>query len=237
MGFFDHLEELRARSTRCLFVFLIMFVIMFYQTNEYVFDFIRMPLVKAIGPEFSKLNIISPFEHFLTKLKIGAVSSVFVCFPYFMYHVWAFVAPGLYAKGRKLIFPFLLAATLCFLAGAGFAYYVVFPMAFKFLIVVDDNVQPMLSFGDYYSTCLKLFLLFGLTFELPVFIVFMGLLGVVDAPFLRKHRGNAIIGITIVCAMFAPPDAISMILLMMPLIVLYEISILVVAGFGAKKVD
>lgn len=236
MGFFEHLDELRGRVIRCAIIFFIGFFICFEFTNDLVLDFIRIPLVDAIGEAASKLNIISPFELFLNRLKMAAVTAVFLVSPFLFYQMWAFIAPGLYPKERKYVFPFILGATGCFLGGASFAYYVLFPIAFKFLIGNEDpNIQVMLSLGAYYSTCLRLLLLFGMAFELPVLLCFLGFLGIVDGSTLRKNRNSAIIGITVVCALFAPPDAISMLILMAPLILLYEISIYIVDFLGRTR--
>jgi sec-independent protein translocase protein TatC len=235
MAFFDHLDELRARAMRMAYVFVAGFIGGYYLSNP-VMEWLRRPLFAVLPVEKQNLYFTNLFENFMTHLKIAGYTSLFALSPYFFYEIWQFVAPGLKKKERRLILPFVGAATLFFVGGALFAYYVLFPVGFKYFVEYGGPADvPLLTIDSYYSTCLKLMLLFGLGFELPVFICLLGALGVVDAKALRLHRRNAIIGITIVSAMFAPPDAVSMLMLMAPLIILFEISIVVVAWMGAKR--
>lgn len=235
MALFDHISELRVRAMRMLYVFVAGFIGGYLVSNP-VMDWLRAPLFQALPEEKRFLYFTNLFENFMTHLKIAGYISIFALSPYFFYEIWGFIAPGLKSRERKMILPFIGAATFFFVGGALFAYYVLFPVGFKYFVqygVATD--MPMLTIDSYYSTCLKLMLLFGLGFELPVFVSLLGVLGIVDAPTLRTHRKNAIIGITILSAMFAPPDAVSMLILMGPLIILFELSILVVAQVGAKR--
>ncbi|MGE0615672.1 MAG: twin-arginine translocase subunit TatC [Bacteriovoracia bacterium] len=236
MGFFDHIDELRARLFRAVVVFFIGFILCYAYVDQWVLAFLRKPLFDVMPPEQQKLYFTSLFENFMTHLKIAGYSSIFFVSPYFFYEIWAFVAPGLYPRERKWLVPFILAATCFFVGGALFAYYVMFPVAFKFFVTYGEATDvAMLTIANYYDTCLKLLLLFGLAFELPVLIVLLGFLGVVDADMLRAQRKVAVIAITVGCAMFAPPDAISMLILMTPLILMYEGSIWVVQMIGKRK--
>lgn len=236
MPFFDHLDELRMRLMRCLYVFMGGFLLCYFVTNPYVFEFLRRPLFEILPPDQQKLYFTSLFENFMTHLKLAGYSSVVLFCPFYFYQIWAFIAPGLHPSERKLALPFILSTVVFFVSGALFAYYVLFPVGFKFFVNYGGPTDvPMLTIDSYYSTCLKLMLLFGVAFEMPVLIVFLGALGVIDADYLKRHRRNAIIGITIVSAFAAPPDAISMLILMAPLIVMYEGSIHVVAWLGKKR--
>jgi sec-independent protein translocase protein TatC len=169
-------------------------------------------------------------------LKIAGYSSLFLFSPYYFYQLWAFISPGLLTKERKLVFPFVGAATFFFLAGGAFAYWVLFPIGFKFFVSFGlPGDAPLLTIDTYYGTCLKLIFLFGAAFELPVLLILLGFLGILDSSTLRGQRRNAFMAITIVSAFVAPPDAISMLLLMAPLALMYEGATLVVGLIERKR--
>ena len=229
MGVFEHADELRIRLMRCLYVFLAGFAV-FYFLAEPILEFLRRPLFEVLPPEQQHLYFTSLFENFLTHLKVAGYASALFLSPVYFHQIWAFVAPGLYQKERKWVLPFLSAGAVFFLLGAAFAYRVLFPAAFRFFVQFGSPSDlPMLTISAYYDTCLKLMLLFGVAFELPVLLVFMGWLGLLTPAQMRTHRRTAILAITIVSALFAPPDAMSMLLLMGPLIAMYEGSIWVIA--------
>lgn len=235
MGFWQHLDELKARLFKCLIAFFIVFFVCYFYTNSIVLDFLRRPLFAALPPEQHKLYFTSLFENFLTHLKIAGYTSLFIIAPYLFFQIWSFIAPGLHHRERRLVVPFVSTATFFFIAGGAFAYYVLFPLGFKFFVTYGmPGDTPLLTIDSYYGTCLKLIFMFGVAFELPVLMVLLGVLGVLDSETLASQRKNAIIGITVVAAFIAPPDAVSMLLLMAPMILMYEGARLVI-GFIEKK--
>lgn len=235
MNLYDHIDELRTRLLRCLLVFFVGFIGCYF-IAEHFLAILRQPLFDFLPPDQQKLYFTNLFENFLTHLKIAGYASVFLLSPYFFYELWQFIAPGLYPRERKMVLPFIGAASGFFIGGAAFAYYVLFPVGFRFFVTYGSSSDvPLLTINAYYSTCLKLLLLFGLAFELPVLVCLLGFLGVVDAPMLREHRRTAILIITVLSALFAPPDAISMLILGVPLVLLYEGSIWVVQALGKRR--
>ncbi len=236
MGFWQHLDELKARLMRCLIGFLVGFVLCYFFSNKFVFEFLQRPLFNALPPDQHKLYFTSLFENFMTHLKIAGYSSLFLFCPFYFWQLWSFISPGLHPKERKLVIPFISSASFFFVAGAAFAYYVLFPVGFKFFVTYGlPSDMPLLTIDSYYGTCLKLMFLFGAAFEMPVLMVLLGLLGILQSEQLRAQRKNAVIGITVVAAFIAPPDAVSMLLLMGPLILMYEGASFVISIFEKKR--
>ena len=236
MGFWQHLDELKVRLMRCLIGFLVGFLICYFFTNDYVFTFLQKPLFAALPPEQQKLYFTSLFENFMTHLKIAGYSSLFFFCPFYFYQLWAFIAPGLHPRERKMVAPFIISASFFFVAGGAFAYYILFPIGFKYFMSYGLPTDvPLLTIDSYYGTCLKLIFMFGAAFELPVIMILLGLLGLLESATLKAQRRNAVIGITVVSALIAPPDAISMLLLMAPLYLMYEGATLVIGVFEKKR--
>lgn len=156
--------------------------------------------------------------------------------PVIFYQIWRFIAPGLYQHEKKVLLPFSFVSSLCFLGGAAFGYYVVFPPAFRFLIGYSSEfLEPMPAVSEYFSLALRLLLAFGVVFELPVLMVFLAKIGLVDAPFLVKNRKYAFLIAFIIAAVLTPtPDVVNQFFMAAPLVVLYEISILAVRFFARK---
>ncbi len=223
MSLFGHIEELRTRFVRALFVFMAGFVIAYFLCREEVATFLRTPLFEIMPPDQQRLYFTGMFEGFFVHLKLSAVTAIFGLAPYFFWEFWGFVSPGLHANEKKYVVPFLISATGFFFAGAGFAYKVLFPIAFKYFISYTDGAEvPWLTMDAYYTTVLKLLLLFGLSFEFPVLLFFLGVFGLVTPVQLRSQRRMAFVVIAVFSALFAPPDAISMVLMMAPLYLMYE---------------
>jgi len=234
LPFTEHLEELRKRFIVCLVAVGIGFVIS-YAFSEQLFLLLSHPLIKAM-PEGSSFIFTGVTEAFFTYMKLAFFAGIFVASPVIIYQIWAFVAPGLYDKERSKILPFVLLAVIFFVGGTAFAYYVVFPSAFKFFLTYNTQyVKIMPSIGEYLSFSCLFLLGFGVVFEMPVFIICLARLGIINHAQLSKNRKYVILLIFVVSAILTPsPDVISQLLMAAPLLVLYEISIVVARMFEKK---
>jgi len=230
----SHLEELRKRLIRILIAVGIGFVACYY-AKDYLYYIITRPLITVL-PKGSHMIFTGLPEAFFVYMKISFFASLFLTSPFIFYQIWKFVAPGLYPHERRYVVPFVLSSTFLFLLGLVFGYFVVLPPAFGFFVSFStDFLKPMISFREYLSFSLKLLLAFGISFELPVLIFFLTKIGVVSSRFLKRQRRYAILLIFIVAAILTPsPDAFTQILMALPLLALYELSIFI-ARFVEKK--
>jgi sec-independent protein translocase protein TatC len=231
----SHLEELRKRLIICLIATGIGFCAC-YGLSEQIFLLLSAPLIKSM-PEGSSFIFTGVTEAFFTYMKLAFFAGIFVASPVIIYQIWAFVAPGLYDKERRSILPFVFLAVVFFIGGTAFAYFVVFPSAFKFFLTYNTQyVKIMPSIGEYLSFSCLFLLGFGVVFELPVFIICLARLGIITHKQLQKSRKVVIIGIFIAAAILTPtPDAVNQLLMAVPMLILYELSILAVRFFEKKK--
>ena len=221
----EHLLELRTRLVRCLIAVGIGFAAS-YAFAEKLLGILLKPLMDVM-PGGSKLIATSLPETFFTVMKLALVAGAFVASPYIFYQLWKFVAPGLYKEERKIIVPVAVATAVCFVGGALFGYFIVFPFGFKFFVdYASDYITVMPTISAYFSLAVTLLFAFGLIFELPVFIFFMTSLGLVTTKTLRKFRRWAILLSFIVAAILTPtPDAVNQLLMAGPMVILYEVGI------------
>lgn len=234
MTLLQHLDELRVRLKRISFA-IILGCLACYSFAEKLFDYLVMPMV-AVMPDQSSFIYTAPHEAFVTYLKVAALAGFFAASPYIFYQVWAFIAPGLYEEERKYIVPIAFFSAACFIGGGAFAYFIVFPFAFEFFMSFNTgNIQAMLKLNEYLSFSMKLIFAFGLVFEMPLFALFLSRLGIVTATMMRKARKFAILFSFILAAILTPPDVVSQLLMAGPLMILYEISIIIAALFGKRK--
>lgn len=231
--FWDHLEELRQRVMRCLYV-ICFFGFGCYFVREPILEFLKQPLFDVLPEGQQHLVFTGVFESFLNSLQVSAIAGFCLSLPFVLHQLWAFIAPGLLPKERKLAGPFIFSGTLFFILGLAFAYYFVFPQGFRFMIEFNPQDVPMITVSEYFGMIFRLFLVFGLAFEFPVILMFLARLGVIDAKMLQENRRAAIIAIAVVCAVAAPPDALSMILMMIPLYFFYE-GVIFLIGFQERK--
>jgi sec-independent protein translocase protein TatC len=233
--FWDHLEELRDRLMKCLYVLLATSTIG-YLVRVPILEFLKAPLFRALPADKQHLYFTGLFDSFFNALQVALIAGVFIGSPYFIYQISAFVGPGLHKHERAVAMPFVIAGTIFFFAGAAFAYYLVLPVGFKFFLEFGQPMDvPLITVKEYFTILYRLLLLFGASFELPVVLVLLAKVGVLSHATLVAHRRTAVIAITLTCAMFAPPDIMSMLLMMAPLYVFFEGAIQVIRVMEKRK--
>ncbi|HVR80599.1 MAG TPA: twin-arginine translocase subunit TatC [Luteimonas sp.] len=230
----DHLIELRMRLLRAVAGLMLLFVALLPLANR-LYAWLAQPLLDKLpkGGQLIAVEVASPF---FAPLKLAFFVAVVVAMPWLLYQLWAFVAPGLYKREKRLALPLLGSALALFYAGCGFAYFIVLPAVFTFLNkVTPAGVAMMTDINAYLDFVLVIFLAFGLSFELPVALVILVLLGWVTPRQLSEWRGYAIVGIFVVAAVITPPDVVSQLLLAIPMVVLYELGILAARAVAPRE--
>lgn len=221
----EHLIELRSRLLRSIVVVLVVFFSLYAFSNS-IYAFVAEPLMRIMpaGTTMIATDVTSPF---LAPFKLTFMVALFITVPFLLYQAWAFIAPGLYSHEKRLAIPLLLSSVLLFYAGMAFAYYVVFPLLFHFFTTAaPQNVKVMTDINAYLSFVMKLFMAFGLAFEVPVATVLLVLTGAVSVETLTKKRGYVVIGCFVIGMLFTPPDIMSQCLLAFPMWLLFEAGLL-----------
>lgn len=232
--FVEHLADLRKTLLRVLYILVIGCGICLYFAED-IFSFVRQPIVPYLPT--GGLVYTNPIDKFISNLKVSFLAGVVLTCPFWLYQIWLFIAPGLYKQEKKVAIYFIFFGTILFLAGFAFVYWLVFPAAFKFLLSIGHTVDtPMITIADYISFFMTMTLVFGLAFEMPLILVTLGMLGLVDEQSLRKNRRFAVMIMAILAAIVTPPDALSMLSLLVPLMVLYEASVILVKVLKPKPV-
>lgn len=236
MPFTVHLEELRNRLIVCLIALGIGFAIS-YGFSDKIFLILMTPLIKVL-PKESTMIFTGLTEAFFTYLKLSFISGIFLAFPVILYEIWKFVAPALYENEKKYLYPFILLSTLVFVGGVLFGYFIIFPIGFHFFLSFStDYIRPLPAIKDYLSLSIKLLLAFGIVFELPLAIFLLSKIGIITPQMLSHNRQYAILMIFIISAVLTPPDVATQIMMAIPLLILYEISVLVAKIFGRKNLE
>ena len=232
--FTAHLEELRKRLIICFVAVAVGFVAC-YAFKEKLFQILTQPLISVMHQGDTLIYTGLP-EAFFTFLKVSFLGGLMLASPVIIYQFWMFVAPGLYDREKRLLLPIVFLSTIFFVGGALFGYFVVFPFGFQFFLgFATETIRPMPSMKEYLSFSAKLLLAFGLVFELPLVITFLARLGIVSVEFLKKNRKYAILLFFVGAAILTPPDVVTQIMMAVPLMLLYEISIVGARIFGKKK--
>lgn len=219
-----HLVELRDRLIRSAAAVLIVFVALFYWRNG-IFELFSAPMVRSL-PEGARMISTEVTSNFFVPIKFVLWVSFVISLPVVLYQIWAFVAPGLYAREKKLVVPVVTSSYILFLIGSAFAYFIVFPTVFNLMAsLTPHGVEMATDIDRYLSFGLTMFLAFGLAFEVPVVVVVLAKLGFVSIQQLKEWRPYMIVGAFAVSALVTPPDAVSMLLLAIPLCLLYEVGV------------
>jgi sec-independent protein translocase protein TatC len=225
MSMTDHLSELRFRLIRIAWVLVLGFFAA-YVFSEKLFDFIRAPIMPFMPKTSTGLFFTSPIEKFMAHVKVSFFAGCILSSPLWLYQIWAFIAPGLYRREKRYAISFLFFGIGLFVGGIAFAYFIILPVAFSFLLGFGGTTDsPMITISEYLDFILKFFLAFGFSFEMPLILVFLGLMGLISTDQLRAGRRWAVVIIAVISAVATPPDAMSMVALMVPLVALYEASI------------
>lgn len=234
LPFTAHLEELRKRLITCFAAVGVGFLVS-YGFKEKLFAFLSRPLLSVMPPG-DKMVFTGLPEAFFTYLKISFLCGLILASPVILYHFWMFVAPGLYRNERRVLLPIVFLSSVFFIGGAMFGYFIVFPLGFKFFLgFATETIKPLPAMREYLSFATKLLLAFGLVFELPLVITFLARMGIVTVDFLKKNRKYAILLFFVAAAILTPPDVISQVMMAVPLMVLYEISIIGARIFARKN--
>jgi sec-independent protein translocase protein TatC len=232
--FLSHLEELRSRLIICAIAVGAGFAIS-YIFSKQLFSFLILPLTRVL-PADSRLIFTSLPEMFITYIKVSLVAGIILAIPVIFYELWMFLVPALYQGERRYLIPFVLFSSILFITGSMFGYFIVFPYGFKFFIsFATEDIQALPSVKQYFSFAIRLLLAFGLVFEMPVAALFLTKIGLINPEAMKKFRKFAILCAFILSAILTPPDVATQIMMALPIIILYEVSIFLSKGVYRKK--
>ena len=241
--FIEHLTELRSRIIKSI-IYLFIFFSICYFFAENIYAFLIEPYADAVKNELQNRRLIFTALHetFITYLKVAFFTAFFISSPIILTQIWKFIAPGLYKDEKKALLPYLIATPTLFLLGGMLVYYLVMPLAIKFFLTFESSaeisslpIQLEAKVNEYLSLIMRLIFAFGISFQLPVFLSLLARVGFIDSEYLKTRRKYVIVIIFAVAAILTPPDPITQIGLGLPLLILYELSILLVKLIEKKK--
>lgn len=233
---FDHLLELRNRLLRSILGVLIIFCCLVYFAQD-IYQYVAQPLL-ATMPEGSKMIATDVASPFFAPFKLTLVLSLFIAMPFVLYQIWSFVAPGLYSNEKRLIVPLMIGSTLLFYSGITFAYFIVFPVVFAFFSsVAPEGVVIATDISSYLDFILKLFFAFGAAFEIPIAIILLCWTGVTTPDSLREKRAYVVVGAFVIGMLLTPPDIISQTMLAIPMLLLFEVGIIIASFYHKEDED
>ena len=241
-NFVSHLTELRKRLINS-FIFLFVFFIICYFFSDHIYGFLVDPYAQAVQDDGTERRLIFTAlqETFLTYLKVSFFAAFFITSPFILIQVWKFIAPGLYKHEKLAIMPYLVATPILFFLGGILVYYLIMPLAIKFFLSFESTgittnlpIQLEAKVNEYLSLVMKLIFAFGLSFQLPVVLSLLARIGVIDSKFLKERRKYVVVIIFAAAALLTPPDPVTQIGLAIPLLILYELSILSVKVIEKK---
>jgi len=244
-SFVEHLTELRSRLLKS-FLYLFIFFIICYFFSENIYAFLVEPYAEAVRHDNQNRRLIFTALHetFITYLKVAFFASLFITSPLLLTQIWKFIAPGLYKNEKKALLPYLIATPTLFLLGGMLVYYLIMPLAIKFFLTFETTsqasnlpIQLEAKVNEYLSLVMRLIFAFGISFQLPVLLSLLARVGFIDSEYLKKRRKYVVVIIFAVAALLTPPDPITQIGLGIPLLILYELSILSVKIIEKKNKD
>lgn len=224
--FMQHLLELRDRLMCCLYgIGAVFAVLVFYPGPSHLYDLLAMPLVRAL-PEGSRMIAVGVVSPFLVPIKVSVLAAFGLALPWVLYQVWAFVAPGLYKHERRLVLPLVVSSTVLFYMGAAFCYFFVFGQAFPAIQrMAPASVAVSPDIDAYLDFVITMFIAFGVAFEVPVVVVILARMGLITVVQLKAYRSYFVVAAAAVSGMVTPPDPVSMLALLVPMCLLYEVGI------------
>jgi sec-independent protein translocase protein TatC len=219
-----HLIELRNRILRCVIALLVIFLSLFYFSND-IYTFVAAPLV-AVLPENTGMIAIDPTSPFFAPFKLTFYVSLFLAAPYILYQLWSFIAPGLYKNEKRIAIPLFISSVILFYAGIAFAYYVLFGIVFSFFIsVAPEGIAVAPDISRFLSFALTIFFAFGFAFEIPIVVVLLVWAGIVEPDDLTQKRPYVVVGCFVIAMLLTPPDPFTQSMLAIPMWLLFELGI------------